>query len=251
MAWRDANVRNFALVLPLEQQQTWLVNGLQELYQRLLKNEGWKGEPLKCETNGQPLTHDLLTRLGALDQSKHERFEEHAEAMQQELWKNNAGHMQRQDSSDTSSESAHSPIMPSQFSDPFARAPPQTPSTISPTTTLRIDVPQQIKSEPQVTPNNPTYVTPLQTMSMPRVVDPSELQSAQLSNSQWPSPGFGGYDDMDLMSAQYSGLPFDDAASPMFNRPVTMGCLIPGYMDNKNDYEDFNQFLNPQLEITS
>ncbi|KAL4945316.1 hypothetical protein BDV06DRAFT_39673 [Aspergillus oleicola] len=237
----------------LEQQQTWLVNGLQELYQRLLKNEGWQGEPLKCEPNGQPLTHDLLTRLGALDQSKHERFEEHAEAMQQELWKHNAGHMQRQDSSDTSSESPHSPIMLSQFSDSFARALPQTPSTISPTTTLRIDVPQQaIKSEPQMTPNNTTYVTPLQTMPMPRVVDPSELQSGQLSNSQWPSPDFANYDDFDLMSAQYSGLSYDDATSPMFNRPMTMGCLIPGqYMDNKNDYEDFNQFLNPQLEITS
>ncbi|KAL4783936.1 hypothetical protein BJX76DRAFT_357499 [Aspergillus varians] len=233
----------------LEQQQTWLVNGLQELYQRLLNGDGWQGEPLKCEPNGQPLTHDLLTQLGALDRSKHERFEESAEAMQHELWKHNAGHMQRQDSSDTSSESPHSPIMPPHFTLP------QTPTTISPNTTLRIQVPQSaIKSEPQMTPTNPTYITPMQTMSMPRVVDPSDLQSAQIQNPQWPSPGgFGGYDDMDMMSAQYSSIPYDDSVtSPMFNRPMTMGCLIPGsYMDNKNDFEDINQFLNTQLEITS
>ncbi|KAL4919102.1 hypothetical protein BDW62DRAFT_210046 [Aspergillus aurantiobrunneus] len=240
----------------LEQQQTWLVNGLQELYRRLLGGEGWQGEPLKCEPNGHPLTHDLLTQLGALDKRKHERFEENAEAMQQELWKQNAGHMQRQESSDTSSESAQSPVMPSRFSDPFAaRTLPRTPTTISPTTTLRIDVPQSaIKSEPHITPNNPTYVAPMQTMSMPRVVDPSDLQSGQIQHAQWPSPnGFGGYDDMDLMSAQYSGLPYDDpVSSPMFNRPMPMGGLIPGsYMENKNDFEDINQFLNTQLEITS
>ncbi|KAL4907632.1 hypothetical protein BDW74DRAFT_147898 [Aspergillus multicolor] len=237
----------------LEQQQTWLVNGLQELYRRLLDGDGWQGEPLKCEPNGQPLTHDLLTQLGALDTAKHERFEEHAEAMQQDLWKQNAGHMQRQDSSDTSSESAHSPILAAHFSDPFAaRTLPQTPTTVSPPTTLRIDVPQPaVKSEPpQMTPTN-MYAT---TMSMPRVVDPSELQSAQIQNPQWPSPGFGSYDDIDLMSAQYSGLPYDDVSSPMFNRPMPMGCLIPGSygsMDNKNEFEDINQFLNPQLEITS
>ncbi|KAL4864988.1 hypothetical protein BDV12DRAFT_175395 [Aspergillus spectabilis] len=236
----------------LEQQQTWLVNGLQQLYRRLLDGEGWQGEPLKCEPNGHPLTHDLLTQLGALDKSKH--FEESADAMQQDLWRHNAGHMLRQASSDTSSESAHSPVMPASFSDPFAaRTLPQTPTTISPTTTLRIDVPQPpIKTEPHMTPNNPTFVTPMQTMSMPGVVDPSELQSTQLQNPPWPSPGdFGAYDDMDLMSAQYSGVPYDDLASPMFNRTVPMGCLIPGYVDNKNDFEDINQFLNTQLEITS
>ncbi len=229
----------------LEQQQTWLVNGLQELYRRLLEGDGWQGEPLKCEPNGQPLTHDLLTQMGALDQSKHERFEESADSMQQELWKNNAGHMQRQESSDTSSESAHSPVVPPQFSDPFtARTLPQTP------TTLRIDAPQStIKSEPHMTPNNPAYVTPMQTISMPRVVDPSDLQSVQLQNTHWPSPGFGSFDDIDIMSAQYNGLPYDDSiTSPMFNRQMPMG-LIPGsYMENKNDFEDF---LNTQLEITS
>lgn len=94
----------------LEQQQVWLVNGLQEMYRRAQEGEGWDGEPLKAETNGHPLTHDLLTRLGALDHSKGEQFEEDVELMQQRLWQQNAGYMQRQESSDGSSDIAHSPI---------------------------------------------------------------------------------------------------------------------------------------------
>lgn len=93
----------------LEQQQIWLVNGLQELYRRAQEGEGWSGEPLKAESNGHPLTHDLLTRLGALDHGKGEIFEDNVEQMQQRLWQQNAGLMQRQESSDGSSDIAHSP----------------------------------------------------------------------------------------------------------------------------------------------
>ncbi|KAJ5933308.1 hypothetical protein N7454_005637 [Penicillium verhagenii] len=53
----------------LEQQQIWLVHGLQELYRRATKGEAWSGAPLKLEPNGLPLTHDLLTRIGVLDDS--------------------------------------------------------------------------------------------------------------------------------------------------------------------------------------
>lgn len=60
----------------LEQQQAWLVHGLRELYRRITTGEAWPGELLKPETNGFPLTHDLLTRLGALNHSKGELFEE-------------------------------------------------------------------------------------------------------------------------------------------------------------------------------
>lgn len=93
----------------LEQQQVWLVNGLQELYRRAQEGEGWTGEPLQTESNGHPLTHDLLTRLGALDHTKGEIFEDDVEQMQQKLWQQNTGTMQRQESSDGSSDIAHSP----------------------------------------------------------------------------------------------------------------------------------------------
>ncbi|KAL3458518.1 hypothetical protein BJX64DRAFT_266616 [Aspergillus heterothallicus] len=215
----------------LEQQQTWLVNGLQELYRRLLDGEGWQGEPLRCEPNGHPLTHDLLTQLGALDSSKHERFEESADALQSELWKHNVGLMQRQDSSDTSSESAHSPIVPPQFDNPFT---PHTALPQTPTTSLRIDVPQSaIKSEPHLTPSNP-YMT---SMQQPLTMDPIQLQ-----NNQW-NPGFG-YDEMELMSAQFVNFE-DSMASPMFSRQILSG----PFLDNKNDFDEMQQYLNPQVEI--
>lgn len=214
----------------LEQQQTWLVHGLQELYRRTLEGEGWPGDRLKPEPNGHPLTHDLLTRLGALDHTKGEHFEENPEAMQQELWRNG---MQRQESSDGSSESAQSPVARSRFpSDAFSsqQTLPPTPPAYSPSAR------GPIKSEPM---GNPQFPMP----SMQGVVNPLALQGPQ----QWPSNGFNLFDEMDLMpSAEYSNLPFDEPiSSPMFNRQMPMNCV-------SNDYEDFNQFLNPNpTEITS
>ncbi|KAI9040483.1 Zn(II)2Cys6 transcription factor domain-containing protein [Aspergillus affinis] len=227
----------------LEQQQAWLVHGLQEMYRRTSEGEGWPGEPLKCEPNGHPLTHDLLTRLGALDHHKGEHFEENPDVMQQDLWKQNAGHMQRQDSSDGSSEPAQSPVVPSRFSDAFSRPMPPSPSTFSPSS--RTQGPT-IKSEPQMTPNNPAFVAPL---AMQGVVNPVALQAPQ----QWNN-NFGGFDEMDLMATpDYSNFSFDDMSSPMFNRQIPMNCMVPSsYMDTKNDYEDISQFLNANApEIAS
>ncbi|RMJ20781.1 C6 transcription factor, partial [Aspergillus sp. HF37] len=113
----------------LEQQQAWLVHALQELYRRSRDGHGWPGKPLKCESNGHPLTHDLLSRLGALDQSRGDCFEENPDAMQQRLWSQNSGQMQRQDSTDASSDGgAQSPVITS-----FAQQlPPTPPSSFSP-----------------------------------------------------------------------------------------------------------------------
>lgn len=261
----------------LEQQQTWLVHGLQEMYRRAKEGEGWPGEPLHCEANGHPLTHDLLTRLGSLDHTKGERFEENTEIMQQELWRRNG--MQRQESSDASSESAQSPVMPSPFttSDMFAAAvPPQQPQQLpptppsfspsssrptQPTPTIKSEPQQQhhrqqsaqlhLQSQPPMTPNNPAYAAQ---MSMQGVVDPIALQGPQ----PWPNNnGFEAFDEMDLMgSTDYTNMSFDDPiSSPLFNRQIPMNCIASAsFLDNntKNDYEDFNQFLNPNpTEITS
>ncbi|KAJ5713922.1 uncharacterized protein N7483_011103 [Penicillium malachiteum] len=70
----------------LEQQQAWLVRGLQELYHRTRGSEGstLAGDQLKIQQNGHPLTYDLLTRLGALDHTKGEYFEEGPDEIHQE-----------------------------------------------------------------------------------------------------------------------------------------------------------------------
>ncbi|KAJ5594516.1 uncharacterized protein N7459_000724 [Penicillium hispanicum] len=217
----------------LEQQQAWLVNGLQELYRRTTEGEGWPGDLLKPEPNGHPLTHDLLTRLGALDHRKGERFEENPEAMQQDLWRHG---MQRQESSDGSSESAQSPVARSRFSsDAFSQSQqtlPPTPPTYSPSARA------PIKSEPM--PPNPQYA-----LSMQGVVNPLALQGGP---QQWPNNGFNPFDEMDMMTTtDYSNLSFDEPIpSPMFNRQMSMNCV------SSTDYEEFNQFLNPNpTEITS
>ncbi|KAJ6111635.1 hypothetical protein N7523_007696 [Penicillium sp. IBT 18751x] len=216
----------------LEQQQVWLVHGLQELYRRTIEGEGWPGEHLKTEPNGHPLTHDLLTRLGALDHTKGERFEDNPDSMQQDLWRNG---MQRQDSSD-GADSPQSPVARTRFSsDAFSQTQtlPPTPPAYSPTTTAPV---KQEMSNPQFMHNG---------MPMPGVVNPLALQGGP---QHWPNGGFSSFDDMDMMmsSSDYANLSFDEPmSSPMFNRQMPMNCV-------SSDYDDFNQFLNPNpTEITS
>ncbi|MCJ1471241.1 hypothetical protein MMC07_009889, partial [Pseudocyphellaria aurata] len=81
-------IGNGSYVEMLEQQQQQLVNGLQELYDIVISNRGWKGGLLKDSTNGRPLTHDILERLGALKLESNveaERFEEDLDVLQQKI----------------------------------------------------------------------------------------------------------------------------------------------------------------------
>lgn len=218
----------------LEQQQAWLVHGLQEMYRRSIHGEGWPGDRLKPEPNGHPLTHDLLTRLGALDHSKGEHFEENPDALQRDLWRHG---LQRQDSSDASSESAQSPVsrtFPSSSSTTHQTLPP-TPPAYSPSSARG-----PVKPEP--VPDAPQFAMP----AMPGVVNPLALQGPQ----HWSGNGFNLFDEMDLMpGAEYSNLSFDESmASPMFPRQMPMNCVPNEY----DDFKDFNQYLNPNpTEITS
>lgn len=65
----------------LERQQVWLVRGLRELYRRTIESGVWPGDQLELETNGHLLTHDLLARLGVLDQTKGFCFEEDTQSL--------------------------------------------------------------------------------------------------------------------------------------------------------------------------
>jgi hypothetical protein len=72
----------------LEQQQNKLVIGLQEMYALLVTGAGWKGSPLRESTNGHPLTHDILERLGVLHVDSNvgsEAFEEDLVLLRQKL----------------------------------------------------------------------------------------------------------------------------------------------------------------------
>jgi hypothetical protein len=83
----------------LEHQQQQLVNGLQELYKQASTGQGWDGPPLNDNGSGRPLTHDILSRLGVLQQdSMSTSFDDDLESMQQRLIREGAGPMSRQDS---------------------------------------------------------------------------------------------------------------------------------------------------------
>lgn len=72
----------------LEQQQSQLVSGLQELYALVISSASWKGAPLKESVNGHPLTHDILERLGVLKLDLNvgtEVFEEDLDVLRQRL----------------------------------------------------------------------------------------------------------------------------------------------------------------------
>ncbi|KAJ5679479.1 hypothetical protein N7462_007723 [Penicillium macrosclerotiorum] len=90
----------------LEQQQAWLVQGLQELYHRTAKAEGGLRAQLKPDSQGHWLIQDLLVHLGIFDLSKAEYFEESPDILQRRLWNDN---LQPQ-VSETSSASVLSPV---------------------------------------------------------------------------------------------------------------------------------------------
>lgn len=128
----------------LEHQQLQLVSGLQELYRRLQKGEGWTGPPLKETPRGSPLTHDILDRLGALQQDNStgsEEFHEDFNVMQNMLLSRGASFMQRESSFDACSdldqsspltEVSSSHFKPPKFANPFANHFPPTPPVASP-----------------------------------------------------------------------------------------------------------------------
>ncbi|KAI5302072.1 hypothetical protein KEM56_001066 [Ascosphaera pollenicola] len=141
----------------LEQQQSQLVAGLQELYRRTREGQGWPGEPLQDMPNGHPLTHDILERLGALKPAKGSdeipTFEEDLNHVQRKLIASGAGFMPRDSTSDFGSEGAPSPTIPT--SNPFGVSeityptsgimsfPPTPPLYIPPTARKRLTPTQQ------------------------------------------------------------------------------------------------------------
>jgi hypothetical protein len=75
----------------LEQQQSQLVAGVRTMYHKLVEHEAWPGTPLHEQTEGHPLTHDILDRLNVLGMAgdspsaSGETFEEDLDTLQRQL----------------------------------------------------------------------------------------------------------------------------------------------------------------------
>ena len=165
----------------LETQQTQLVQGLQELYRRITNEEGWAGEPLR-ETNGLPLTHDILDRLGALkhDGEPHSaQFEGDFLALQRRMVAQGDSYMPRGMSFDTDSEADQAPSFdPSvhrkpAFTNPFSNRLPPTPPMDRPHSS------SVISNSPLKTHTNTS--APQFTQQTPWQVEPSEFQEMDLA----------------------------------------------------------------------
>ncbi|KAJ5630620.1 uncharacterized protein N7484_010720 [Penicillium longicatenatum] len=198
----------------LEQQQAWLVNGLQELYRRINEGEGWPGEHLKLKPNGQPLIHDILKRLGALDLVIGQRFEENTKLIQRRLWRRDT---QCHASADDSFTDMQSPVLhpylssdvSSQHSEPYSLS-------------KRIPMPDTSQGIASSIQGDVSPVT--------HQHEPKKWQGSS-------ECAFNLFDELNMMpTPDYSNLVFDERIPPsIFSYQLPMDCIVP------NEYEDLYQ----------
>ncbi|KAJ6103180.1 C6 transcription factor [Penicillium sp. IBT 16267x] len=209
----------------LEQQQVWLVHALQELYHCITEGEGWPGEHLEPKPNGHPLIHDLLARLGALDDFIGQRFEENTEVMRQRLWQQDV-----EKSCDDSFEDVQSPIVHSHVS--FVASSQQNGSSNLDKQNTLPAAAQHALSSIQGDVNSPTTQR-----------EPTNWEAGNGNGNN-----FNYFDEMDMIPMpDYSNLVFDERIPPsMFPYQVLMDCVMP------NEYEGLHQFgYSDPSEITS
>ena len=212
----------------LEQQQAQLVAGLQELYRRTIDGTGWPGAPLKHAGQSQPLTHDILDRLGALTTERPgdpETFEENLDVLQHRLFQEGARPVSRHGSPSTEeSAHSHSPSSPHDVTMPqnilfgnqidMTDAPP-TPSTISPTS--------QVSTEPMDFRLRSQFVPPIFTQA--------NLDPMQLQQPNWP---------VNYRQKLDTSMNLDEQTAGHFLSGQSAGpCLVPDW----NEDEEFRAFL--------
>jgi len=214
----------------LENQQAQLVQGLQELYRRAQTREGWIGSPLKETSQGVPLTHDILERLGALKQDgdNDTRFEEDLNAIRHRLIANGAGLMQRDTSPDGDSDVAQSPMFDqfpqkaTGFGEPFAlNSFPPTPPSQSPYPRSINTVPSKFATYPRLN------------------IDQLGSGPALHPHQTWNSTAAGLDDTVDFLAEVEP--PSFDAFTPMFSQIPPLGTIHPA-MSMKSMETDY---INP------
>ncbi|KAJ5921330.1 hypothetical protein N7466_009656 [Penicillium verhagenii] len=214
----------------LEEQQQWLVHGLQELYRRITEDEAWAGDRLSAELNDRPSVHNILNRLGALDHRVGQRFEQNTELIQQSLWRENKTNCEK---CNDSFEGVQSHVVNLQIpldaslekggsSRPFKQAPllPTTQPTIS-----------SIKDDVSIhTPQSPTSQ-----------YGPAVRKASNCDN-------FLFLDDMDMMATpDYSNFVFNELFPPSpFNSDILMD------FNPSSEYEEPRYFTGcDPTEMTS
>ncbi|KAJ5638275.1 hypothetical protein N7490_008154 [Penicillium lividum] len=211
----------------LEEQQGWLVHGIRALYQHVQAGDGWPGEPLNYDVNGQPLLHDILASLGSLDQAGRSSFEESGKSEQQKPENPKAQALQRPQSS---SGTLHS----------------LTPVEASPIT------PNYPLSSPVVHPNHSIETEDDSLPFIQTIADPSSLHSPFQINSSSRVDDFNKRDMRD--PASHTGLLYNDVqASILPLEYPTDGDAVPSdlFTGIGNDIDDWEGFLQPFGQVST
>jgi len=156
----------------LEQQQSQLVLGLQEMYRQLSAAQAWMGPPLS-EASGHPLTHDILAALNLLE-TKHdgtgeaETFEEDCQKLQGRLLADGAEYVapRRGSFSSDSDHSQHDQHRPAGSSTPRVLKHPVFRDTFnfnsaSPSPISHSPIPRQRQTYPPAQPSPLQQASPL------------------------------------------------------------------------------------------
>lgn len=223
---RPELMRHGRYVEMLEQQQQQLVNGLQELYDIVISHRGWTGSLLKDSTNGRPLTHDILERLGALKLESNvegDRFEEDLDVLRQKIALDEAN-SPRNGSTDSDFQS--------QTAFPECSSPKHGPNDLFPMFT----------SFPPTPPiQNPTEQACMNYISSPNranpamSVDPSALHSPRQS---WAPPHSATYDEsLDFLRFE---MPSDFAGLHSMQEPTNHVVPLSPWMDDYLDPFEVN-----------
>ena len=225
----------------LEQQQSQLVAGLQELYGRIVRGQGWMGPRLDDGDVGPPRTHDILDRLGVLTQSRRSdrvvtTFEEDLNALQRRLYESGAPPMLRHRSLSLDSDLIRSPTvdttspprLPIRSPDVDDQLPPTPPASTEllgkSSTSRRLD-------DPPIPPPSTTEDAPM-VDAVPHLPDP------------WPSSTEGD-DGLDLLPPLppptnlhlHPARPLSDALSDLSG-------LGPEWTETDDEFKAlFNQFV--------
>lgn len=232
----------------LEQQQSQLVAGLRELYDRLQKGQGWPGAPLREVQGGHPLTHDILERLDLLHPSSegstnYEGFEDDCNRMQQKLLERGAPYTRRRGSVSSDSEHGHTSSSSSYSGTPTTKAAPFIDSfarhNAPPTPPMNSPFPRQSQVVSPVKQEAPMVST---TFMNTGALDPSAL-----SRSNWQADSMMMDETLDFSKPMY---PFDtygnfDQNAMMLDPIVVNDPALPDW--NTNSDLDFNNFINNQV----
>ena len=220
----------------LEQQQGQLVSGLQEMYHRMRKGEAWTGRQLH-ESNGQPLTHDILADLGLLEaksdgSGEFETFEDDFDKIQSRLVAGGAEYVHRRSSFSSDSDRSQLAHSKSKYGTPPTGKPPVFDKNFtfsaSPSP-AQSPVPRQRKSHP-----------PVQQSLLHRA--PPKTNDPQLYQANWTGSSFA--EPEDIMRSNFALKP------PQLNQSLDQihDMFSNGQWDDAIAPYELNMGINPYQE---